>query len=130
MINEDVKTPSLTIQITKEDAKEFIKNDDGSEFAETSYVKLILPKKYLIQLKVIMLRDRISKYKLIKELINGYLENDPHIRSFINKRFNTRYTTAENLSRSKEEKAIETREKLLDDVDIVSIYDELDGDVL
>lgn len=130
MSSDDKKIANIPILIKEKDAKEFIEADDGSEYAQTSYVKLILPMKYLIQLKIVMARDKISKYKLIKELINGYIENDPDIRSFINKRFGHKYTSAENKAREKEAKYSFYREKDLSDVEVDSIYDELEGEDL
>ena len=87
-----------------------------------------LPEQVYAQLKVVLIRDKIKRHVLFSTLIEGYINDEPEIRKFINRMF------AENFSkktRKKKELVEETKqyiEEALSQVEIENIYDFLENE--
>lgn len=77
------------------------------------------------RLKIALFYDRLGQSQFMRHIINGYLDNNPHLRAFINEVLESKLSVAKKRNRKKDSLEVEETNKnfALDEDDIENIFD-------
>ena len=88
-----------------------------------------LPLKLYADLKIKLNYDKIKQIEFIRACFNGYLNDDPHFKQFLNNVFADKYSKHEKRIRKKDDKKLEKHENDFSTEDISEIFDILESEV-